>query len=171
MLLMLGIDSAFSLVEAVNTGLRDRFPSLSQKRVSLFLCSLGFFCGSIFTTNAGLYLLDIIDHFLVEFGLVALGLLHCIAVGWGYGANKLRRECNGMGSSSIGRWWSFSIKYFIPIVLLVLLSEQLLEEMSHNYEGYPSWAIAMGASITSLPFLFIIKSLLKPKKEPYLEQA
>ncbi|MGK0182357.1 MAG: NSS family neurotransmitter:Na+ symporter, partial [Halioglobus sp.] len=165
MLLTLGIDSAFSLIESVNTALSDRFPSLSKPRIAMFVCTWSFCCGIIYSTNAGLYFLDVIDHFVVEFGLVFLGLLQCLAVGWGYGANKLRLEFNAMGNSQLGIWWTYAIKYVIPITLTVLLVEQSLVEASANYGGFPSWAIAMAIGVTGLPFLFVLKSLLKPKKD------
>lgn len=171
MLLTLGIDSAFSLVESVNTALSDRFPSLSKSRVALIVCGWSFCCGIIYSTNAGLYFLDVIDHFVVEFGLVSLGLLQCLAVGWGYGAEKLRLEFNAMGNSQLGIWWTYAIKYVIPTILTVLLVEQFLEEASSNYGGFPNWAIFMAIGITGLPFLFVVKSLLKPKRERSLGGA
>jgi neurotransmitter:Na+ symporter, NSS family len=169
MLLTLGIDSAFSLVESVNTALRDRFPTVSKSWIALFVCCWGFCFGIIYSTNAGLYFLDVIDHFVVEFGLVFLGLLQCLAVAWGYGAEKLRLEFNAMGNSQIGIWWTWAIQYVIPVILSVLLLEQIIEESNGNYGGFPNWAILMAITITGIPFLFVLKSMFKPNRGKELE--
>lgn len=164
MLLTLGIDSAFSLVEAINTALRDRFEKVSKELIAFAVCFWAFLCGLIYTTRAGLYFLDVIDHFVVQFGIVFVGLLQCIAVGWYYGAHRIRREFNAMGTKHLGKWWSFSIKYLIPLVLGILLVKQFTIESQKNYEGYPNWAIALAATVASIPFLFVLRYLLFPKR-------
>ncbi|MCH1429295.1 MAG: sodium-dependent transporter [Chlamydiales bacterium] len=142
MLLTLGIDSAFSLVEAINTSIKDVFKNVTKERIAFYVCSVAFGCGVIFCTQAGLYFLDVIDHFIVEFGLVFLGLIQCLSIAWGYGANRLREEVNSFQQRKIGALWAALVKYVIPIFLMGLLIEQGLKEMKVNYEGYPNWAIA-----------------------------
>jgi neurotransmitter:Na+ symporter, NSS family len=144
MLLTLGIDSAFSLVESVNTVFADRYSKADKKRIALAVCSVCFLLGVIFVTNAGLYFLDVFDHFVTNFGLVLVGVFQCIAVGWVYGADKLRMYINSVSRFKIGRWWNFLIKWFIPIALSALLVVQFVKEMAGPYEGYPTWALTLG---------------------------
>ena len=62
-LLSLGIDSAFSLVEAVNSTFLDKSSKVGTKKVAFYVCLVAFILGIIFTSGAGLYFLDVFDHF------------------------------------------------------------------------------------------------------------
>jgi NSS family neurotransmitter:Na+ symporter len=155
-LLSLGIDSAFSLVEAVNTAVKDKFKKASQKNIALAVCSSAFVLGILFTTRAGLYFLDIVDHFITNFGLVIVGIFECIAVGWIYGADKLRRYINSVSKHKVGKWWDYFIKYVIPLALIALVVAQFATELQGNYEGYPTWAISIGWAVVIVPILVAI---------------
>ncbi|MCK4422831.1 MAG: sodium-dependent transporter, partial [Candidatus Omnitrophica bacterium] len=96
MLVTLAIDSAFSLVEAAATVIHDKYPHIRKEILTLYVCVFGFSCGIIFATRAGLYYLDITDHFITNYGLVIVGFLEAIAVGWFYGADKLRAYINNV---------------------------------------------------------------------------
>ncbi|MFH1317804.1 MAG: sodium-dependent transporter [Candidatus Omnitrophota bacterium] len=141
MLITLGIDSAFSLVEAASTVIHDRYSHIRKEDVSLYVCVFGFICGIIFATFAGLYYLDITDHFITNYGLVLVGLLEVLAIGWLYGANKLRNYVNHVSEIKIGKWWNTLIKFIIPVFLIVLLIANFIRDIKHPYEGYPQWAI------------------------------
>ncbi|MFH1429762.1 MAG: sodium-dependent transporter [Candidatus Margulisiibacteriota bacterium] len=141
MLLTLGIDSAFSLVEAVSTTIHDKNPNLRKEDITLYVCVFGFICGVIFTTFAGLYYLDITDHFITNYGLVIVGLLETIAVGWLFGADKLRQYINEVSEIKIGKWWNLLIKYVIPALLVIMLIMGLQKDLQAPYGGYPQWAI------------------------------
>jgi len=141
MLITLAIDSAFSLVEAAATVVHDNFPHLRRQDISFYVCVLGFCSGIIFTTQAGLYYLDITDHFITNYGLVLAGLLEVAAVVFFFGAENLRAYINEVSDIKIGRWWTFFIKYLIPICLVTLLGTTFYRDISEPYEGYPQWAL------------------------------
>ena len=155
-LLSLGIDSAFSLVESVNTVIADKYDKISKSKISLIVCSIAFLLGIIFTTRAGLYFLDLIDHFVTNFGLVIVGIFQAIAIGWIYGADKLRIYINSVSKWKIGKWWNFLIKYFIPVVLLTLIIVQFFKELKEPYGGYPGWAIGIGWMALVIPMVVIV---------------
>ena len=164
MLLTLGIDSAFSLVEAVNTVIGDKYIKPNRERISFVVCSVAFLLGIIFTTGAGLYFLDIVDHFITSFGLVLVGIFECIAIGWIYGADKLRNYVNGVSKYKIGRWWNLSIKFVIPLVLIILLVTQFMQELASPYEGYPSWALSIGWASVIIPLVIAVGLAFGGKK-------
>ncbi|MCK4916694.1 MAG: sodium-dependent transporter [Candidatus Omnitrophica bacterium] len=141
MLITLGIDSAFSLVEAASTVIYDKYPHVRKQDISLYVCVFGFACGILFTTFAGLYYLDITDHFITNYGLVIVGLLEVWAVGWLYGVDKLRNYINQVSDVKIGKWWNVAIKYIIPVCLVILLIGTFLKDIRTPYEGYPQWAL------------------------------
>jgi neurotransmitter:Na+ symporter, NSS family len=151
MILSLGIDSAFSLVEAVNAVIHDKWKNVSKQKIAAITCSVAFLFGILFTTRAGLYYLDVFDHFVTNFGLVIVGILQCIAVGWIYGADKLREFINKHSHIKLGKWWSHAIKYVIPIILTILVVVQFYKELQGPYEGYPMWAIGLGSLGVIIP--------------------
>jgi NSS family neurotransmitter:Na+ symporter len=152
-LLTLGIDSAFSLVEAVGTVASDRFGSVPRHQLSLLVCALGFLIGIPFMLDGGIYLLDIIDHFIVNYGLVVAGLLEILAVGWVFGPEKLRTFLNEVSEIRVPALFDPLIRYVAPFALVFLLATQLLKDLSEPYGGYPGWAVNLGWAAVAVPLL------------------
>jgi NSS family neurotransmitter:Na+ symporter len=163
MLLSLGIDSAFSLAEALNAAILDQYKHLQIAKVSMVVCLAASSAGIIYTTRAGLYFLDIVDHFVTSYNLLLVGILQTILAGWLYGAEKLRRYINQVSDWQVGKWWNISIKYIIPMVLVTLLVTQFSKDIKIPYEGYPTWALGIGWGIALLPFLLFLFFLVKDK--------
>lgn len=164
MLLTLGIDSAFSLVEALNTVLHEKLKHLTKQKISFVVCSTAFVLGIIYTTSAGLYFLDVVDHFVTNFALVLVGLAQSIAVAWVYGAENARKQINKVSNIKIGKWWVYTTKYVIPLALLILLAFQFLKELNGNYGSYPDWAILFGWTTVFIPIIIFAYYFLIGKK-------
>lgn len=166
MLFTLAIDSAFSIVEAVITSLVDKF-GWNKKRTTITVCLIGFLASLIFATRAGLYWLDIVDHFVNDFNLIAIGFFECIAIGWVFGADKIRDYMNESSDLKFGKWWSFCIKYLCPAVFLFISVTYLITNIRVPYDGYPvSNLIVGGWLVVVLTLLFgICMSFLKGKED------
>lgn len=169
MLLTLGIDSAFSLVEGINATILDRHKQLAIAQTSLWLCLAGLFAGVIYTTEAGLYFLDIVDHFVTNYNLLLVGLIQSILAGWVYGAERLRRYVDQVSDWRVGKWWNLSLKYIIPAVLVALLATQLSTDLRTPYEGYPAWALGIGWAVIIIPVLVCLVLLVTSNNSRQLE--
>jgi neurotransmitter:Na+ symporter, NSS family len=158
-LLTLAIDSAFSLLEAVAKTFNDRFPRVRQTRIVLGISIIGFISSLIFVTKGGLYVLDIVDHFVVNYGLITIGALEAILVGWLWNHEDLKTFINNRSTWKIGAGWTFSIRFIIPIFLSGLLIWNVINEFKSPYEGYPAWALlyigALPIVLTPLIALFL----------------
>jgi NSS family neurotransmitter:Na+ symporter len=143
MLLTLGIDSAFSLVEAAVAAGRDRW-KISRKAINLFTCGIAFILGLVFCTEAGLYWLDIVDHFINNFGLVLIGLFECLAIGYVFGAKKMRDYINSVSEIKLGAWWDWLIKVIVPIILVITVIMSTVNLLRVPYGSYPQWALLIG---------------------------
>jgi NSS family neurotransmitter:Na+ symporter len=141
-LIVAGIASAISILEAFTAAVIDKF-HYARKPVVSVLSIIGFLGGVVFTTGGGMYWLDIVDHFLSEYGLFIACILQCVLVGWLFKAEKLREYVNSLSAWKIGRWWEWSIKYLIPGVLILLLVSGLSQEFAKPYEGYPWLALVL----------------------------
>ncbi len=161
MLLSLGIDSAFSLVETINAVLLDRQSGQHQiAKVAFGVCFVGLLAGVIYTTRAGLYFLDIADHFVTSYNSMLVGIAEALLVGWVYGAEKLRRYVNETSDWSLGKGWNLAIKYVVPAALVMILAAQFSVDLRQPYEGYPGWALGLGWAIAILPFSYFLGSVL-----------
>ncbi len=160
MLLLLGIDSVFSLVEALNAAILDRYRHFPLTKLSMVACLILAIAGAIYTTRAGLYFLDIVDHFVTSYNLLLVGICQSILVGWVYGAEKMRRYINQVSDWQVGKWWNVSIKYIIPLVLAALLATQFSQDIKIPYEGYPIWALGIGWALILLPLLLSLLVLV-----------
>ena len=157
-LLTFGIDSAFSMIEPITMGLHAKW-KISKAKSTAIICTLGFLASLIFTTGSGLHWLDIVDHFIANFGLVIVGLIECIAFGYLFRLYRLREHANNVSDIKIGRWWDLLIKFVIPAILIILLSVSLLENITVPYMDYPHWTIIVGGVVPSLA-IFILSFVL-----------
>ena len=107
------------------------------------LCVIGFVGSIIFATHSGLLWLDIVDHYITQYGLVLVGLLQCIIVGWVYTAKKLRTHISQSGDITFTPLWDFAVKFITPAVLIILIINNLSVEFSGPYEGYSILALVV----------------------------
>ncbi len=189
-LLIAGILSSISIVEAFMASLHDQF-GWGRKGTSAVLCAIGFLLGVVFCTQSGLFLLDLVDHFITTYALVVVAICEALIVGWVLPAKKLCSHLDehrdfrfrgtfamisrilitamlmltwiglaGMESAPISgglariallasvvilwidqHWLDFDIRLVIPVLLLVLLDQALVNELANGYGGYSSSAI------------------------------
>ncbi|MBL7114917.1 MAG: sodium-dependent transporter [Kiritimatiellae bacterium] len=139
-LIVAGISSAISLTEAFACSIVDKFNISRQKAVTL-ICGIGVFGSIIFTTRAGLYILDIVDHFINNYALVLGGVLECVLVGWLLKAQVMRKHVNTCGTIRLLPLWDVLVRVVTPLMLLVVLGSALYQEFQGAYEGYPVVAL------------------------------
>ncbi len=136
-LVLAGLTSAISLVEAFTSAVIDKF-HYPRASVVTAVCVTGFLMSMVFTCRGGMFWIDILDHFVTNYGLVLIGLLECILVGWVFKAKRLRAHINHAGDIAMTRLWDISVRFVIPVVLGVLIVKSLFREITAPYEGY-SW--------------------------------
>ncbi|MEM8883781.1 MAG: sodium-dependent transporter [Planctomycetota bacterium] len=159
MLLTLGVDSAFSIVEAVATAMYDKFRA-NRQMISLLLCIGGFFMGLIYCTGSGLKWLDCTDKFLTDYGLTLVALVQCLLIGWFIGTKKLnemRDDINARSDLRIGTFWEICLKYVTPIVLVITLFKVATDLIRDGYGGYGTFPlVAFGVIPAALVLLMAI---------------
>ena len=163
MLLSLGIDSAFSIVEAGVAALKDKWGG-SKRKVTLFYSLFLFIVGLLFVTKAGLYWLDIVDHYVNTYGLVFAGLTEAIIIGWYYDTSKLRNYFNSVSEYQFGSWWDIMIKFVTPIVLTILLVTELIADIGTPYGGYELRYLVYGGWIGVIGLLIVASYLLSRQR-------
>jgi neurotransmitter:Na+ symporter, NSS family len=141
-LIIAGISSMISLTEAFSCSICDKF-NTSRKKATSAICIIGL-CGSVlFTTRAGLLILDIVDHFINNYALIIGGILECVLIGWLLKSQVMRRHINAAGTRRLWPLWDVAIRFITPAILLTMLAGALLEEFSGAYGGYPVKALLL----------------------------
>lgn len=161
-LLFAGITSSVSLIEAVSAPFIDKF-GWARNKVVAVICLIGFSIGTLYSTGAGLYLLDIIDNFINNYGVVVIGVLEVILIGWIANPDIVREHTNEISYFKIGKWWNICVKFVTPTILIFMLAQSLITEIKTPYGGYDLSALfAYGWSIIGFG---IIIALIISKKQ------
>ncbi|VDN11637.1 unnamed protein product [Dibothriocephalus latus] len=87
MLITLGLDSTFGGLEAIITGILDRWPKLRRRRELVVLIMVIYcFLGALpTTTNGGYYVLTLLDTYGAPFSILFIVFCECVALCWCYG--------------------------------------------------------------------------------------
>jgi len=151
-LLSLGIDSAFSLIESFTAAFRE-YLDIGTERIAQ-IASVACFCAGLpFVTGTGLYWLDIADHFVTNYALVCVAIAQTLIVGW---TSQGRQVTDHLRQASpwfpVTLWW-WTIRIFIPLILLTMMLAFLYDEIQAPYSAYPAWAIGIGWGFVVMPLL------------------
>lgn len=87
MMICLGLDSQYAMVEVVVTGLTDEFPQLRSKKQWILgaVCLSGFLLGLLFTSPGGMYWFVMFEDYSAAVGFIIVALTMLIAIYWLYG--------------------------------------------------------------------------------------
>lgn len=147
LLLVAGLSSSVSLVEALISSTIDKF-KVNRKFVlvifSIFgvLGSIAFAMPNIIdhslSSNGtfGLSFLDLIDHWSFSYGLPLVGLIECILIGWFFPVKKLRESINRNARLKLSAVWDWIIKLVLPIILSIILGYGVLREINGGLYGH-----------------------------------
>nr|XP_016930250.1 sodium- and chloride-dependent glycine transporter 2 [Drosophila suzukii] len=162
MLLTLGLDSQFALMETVTTAILDRFPNLRQYKiwVVLSVAIFGYIGGLGFTTNSGMYWLQLMDKYAANWSVLLIAISECILIAWIYGSQRFLNDIQGMIGKRSWFWnffWGIMWRYITPATLLFILFFNWVEYKPAKYGHYvyPMWADAVGWIVGLLPVLVI----------------
>ncbi|XP_022100182.1 sodium- and chloride-dependent neutral and basic amino acid transporter B(0+)-like [Acanthaster planci] len=165
MLLTLGLDSQFCIVETVVTAVMDQFPEKLKGRktwiVALY-CSISFLLGLNTVTQAGNYWVWLMDKYAADFALLIFGLSECVALGWLYGIKRFSNDIRTMLGDKIVdsfffRWWPLNWCCITPCVLAFVLLFNWIswtDPTARDYE-FPPWAHAIGWMMITSTLIFI----------------
>ncbi|OLF39414.1 MULTISPECIES: sodium-dependent transporter [unclassified Psychrobacter] len=137
-LVVAGISSLVSILEVPISAFQDKFAWSRKKAVA----AIGGVCAVIsiaaFSTGSSLVLVDVIDHFANNIGIVAGGLMSIVWVTW-FNRHKipgLLDHINRISSVKLGGAWVFMLTVITPTVLTIALGLKLINLVQEPYEGY-----------------------------------
>lgn len=167
MLLTLGLDSQFAMVECVVTGLSDEYPKYLRRYKPFFLigvCVLMFLLAIPMCSQGGMYVFNLFDMQSGGISLLFIGFCEAAVIGWGVGTQTLGDMIEKMIGKRPNIFFLICWKYLSPLATLVIIIASLAQwgGISYDKKPYPGWAEFFGwllalASMVMVPIFVIVQ--------------
>lgn len=143
-LVIAGLTSLVSITEVVISAVRDK-SGLSRVGATLGVTVPMAVLSVVFLgTTSGLHVLDILDHFLNQFGILLVAVVSMVVIAWGLRALPLLADhLNQRSSVHVGTWWRALVGVVAPLALTYVLVDAFLTDVDKPYGGYPTWMLAV----------------------------
>lgn len=141
-LVLAGFTSLVSIVEVVISSIADKFGLSRVPAALLVTVPLALFSIAVFPTTMGLSLLDTMDNWVNQYGIVGAALVGTIVLVYLVKAlPTLRDHLNLRGTFPLGKAWSIAVAVIVPIVLGVSLIASTVGLIGGEgtYSDYPWW--------------------------------
>ncbi|XP_022079528.1 sodium- and chloride-dependent glycine transporter 1-like isoform X2 [Acanthaster planci] len=160
MLLTLGLDSMFAMMETVTTAVMDALPYQYRRwkwLIILVACCIGFLLGIPLVTQGGLYLLTIVNDYAGGFSLMVISICYCVAICYVYGLNRFGQDIKSMLGSLPNIYWKACWAVLSPLALVAIVIASFIFYAPSGYDGkvFPPWAQGLGWILTLLSFVTI----------------
>ncbi|MCD6639119.1 MAG: sodium-dependent transporter [Nocardioides sp.] len=143
-LVIAGLTSLVSVIEVVISAVRDKFDLSRPVAAAAVSIPCALISVLFFSSSSGLYVLDIVDHFINQFGILLVAFVSMIVVAWGIRALPvLSAHLSRTSNVVLGGWWKVLIGVIAPIALGYMLFEAFKIDIDAPYEGYPTWMLAL----------------------------
>lgn len=141
LLLAAGLSSSISLVEAFSSALIDKFRA-NRRKVLVWSFIVGTTGSLMFALpqvidqgladdgTLGFTLLDLIDHWAFSHGLLIVGLIECILLGWVYGVHRIRKSINEHSKFNLPPAFDWLVKLVIPILIAFVLGFSIYNQVT-----------------------------------------
>lgn len=143
-LVIAGLTSLVSVIEVVVSAVRDKFEM--SRRAAAFAVGVpaALISLALFSTTSGIYVLDIVDHFINQYGILLVAVVSMVVVAWVLRALPgLADHLNVHGSLRLGRIWFVLVGGLVPIALGYVLVDAFRADLATPYGGYPAWMLGL----------------------------
>ncbi len=158
-LVFAGLTSLISVLEVVVSAVRDKFDMTRRGAALAVTIPSAILSLMFFSTTSGVYVLDIVDHFINRFGILLVAVVSMVVIAWVVRAlPTLAGHMDRTGSIPLGKWWIALISVVTPIALVYILVRELIDNIKTPYEGYPTWMLltfGWGAAAAVIVFGFL----------------
>jgi NSS family neurotransmitter:Na+ symporter len=152
-LVVAGLSSLISITQVVVSTVQDRTSMGRVPAVLLVGGAAALVSVGLFPTSEGLYILDVADHFINQYGIVMVALVYVVVVAWVLRRLRpLQQHANLTSAVPLGDWWRVMLGIVTPLVLGWMMVDSLRQEFAENYEGYSTgfivtvgWGVALAA--------------------------
>ena len=134
-LVVAGFSSHISLMEAVTSAIIDKM-HWSRRKAATIVCGIGLVVSMAYATNGGLLLLDLVDHFANNIGIIASCLVELLLMTWLMNVKESREYVNNQSDFKVGFWFDVCLRFISPAILAVIIITELNTLFTTGYGGY-----------------------------------
>ncbi|MCH7335600.1 sodium-dependent transporter [Acinetobacter sp. NIPH 2699] len=133
-----GITSLVSILEVPIAAMQDKLQWSRVKAVTVIGAGTGLVSIALFSTTNAIKLVDIIDHFINNIGIISGALISIIMVSWFKRSlmKTLEEHINRVSTVHLGRLWELTLTVVTPVVLLSTLGLTLSALLQKGYGDY-----------------------------------
>jgi len=166
MLLCLGIDSEFAMVESVMTVIHDSemLPArVTKPMLAALVCGVSYLVGLIFVTKSGIYWFTLFDYYSCVVAMFFVTFMEVFWLMWGDSTTytNFAAKVKAWTGRRIPMYYQIMWKFVCPVVILALFilafttKDLMKAEVSEPYpkgDGYlPLWTVDLGWKLGLLP--------------------
>lgn len=142
-LTLAGLTSQISILEVVMSAVKDKTGWSRGLVVAVVGGSSAIISIVLIGGASGVTILDTVDAFSNNIGIVGGAFIAVLLVMWVFRKmDVLIAGLNTYGSFRIGPFWKVLTGVVLPIVLVVLLYQDITTKIADGYEGYDAWVLA-----------------------------
>lgn len=137
-LFVAGITSMVSILEVPIAALQDKLKWSRKKAVTMVGGTTAALSIFLFSSTSAIKLVDIIDHFINNLGIVSGALISIVMVSWFKRTlmTELEMHINHISTIKLGKTWEFTLTIITPVVLLSTLLLTLVALIQKGYGDY-----------------------------------
>jgi NSS family neurotransmitter:Na+ symporter len=171
-LVFAGITSLVSVIEVVISAVRDKFDTSRLTATLAVGVPAAVLSLVLFSTTSGIYVLDVVDHFVNQYGILVVALVSMLVVAWALRALPVLAEhLNVHGRPRVGTGWRLLTSIVAPAGLAVVLVLALRDDFTTPYEDYPTWLLLVCGwlLVVALPLLGFLLARLPWRAGTHLD--
>ena len=141
-LVVAGLSSLVALTEACVAAFIDK-TGMSRRVSATVVCVACAAASSLFAMGGGLYLLDIVDHFFNNYGVLCGGLVEIVLVAWLCDLKGMHGHINAVSDFRVGASWRWSLRCLVPLMLGAMVLMNFVGDLDTHYGGYSGLAVTL----------------------------
>ncbi|XP_061166600.1 uncharacterized protein LOC133175501 [Saccostrea echinata] len=150
MLLTLGLDSMFGMLEGVVTSIIDMnlVKDLRKEVVAAVLCLVSLLISFCYADSAGPYIFVLFDEYSGNIPLLIIALGELLGLTYAYGLKRFGDDIELMTGQRPNYYWLIMWKYVSPLVIIVIFLASLIKSMISS-ATYEAWIPSIADNVTT----------------------
>uniref|UniRef100_I3K4P8 Transporter n=1 Tax=Oreochromis niloticus TaxID=8128 RepID=I3K4P8_ORENI len=159
MLLCLGLDSEFAMVEVMVTSLMDQFYKdvihifKKKELFVLAVCFVACLFGIPCVMQVGIYVFQLLDHYTAIVSIMFLAFFEVMAVCWIYGVKRLSANLEEMNGNKANIFFRLCWLIVAPVILIFSIIQ--FKPARYGKYVFPPWAQGVGWIIALASIIWI----------------